>query len=411
MGRTPKPWKYKSECWSFRYRGIQHYIRGLPLDRKGEAAARKEMARRIAEVDAGRTRELTLKEVAGLFLLDCRRREARDETARLTRDDHRKKLSVFLKVPLPDGRRCGEVPAGRFTATLLGAAVAHLESLGRSAVYISNMVGSVQAALNWAANPMPGRDPERLLGAGNPVRGFRRPRVPHSPERYAPASNLAAFLAWLDAETARAPGWTGRFERLSALMVRLMAETGCRPGEACAAVWGEVDGLGRREGFFPEKRLLVVTRWKNARKTGKQRRVVLSPGMVAALSRAREHPDRHPRWIFTHKVGVRARVRTEAERRHGDPWNSNAFSRKFKEYRRRAIRAGVDVPEAGPGRLVPYLLRHTYLSDGLRNGVATAILAELGGTSEAMIRKHYGHITDESLVELADEAARRRAGG
>ncbi len=46
-------------------------------------------------------------------------------------------------------------------------------------------------------------------------------------------------------------------------------------------------------------------------------------------------------------------------------------------------------------------MRHTFISVGLTNGVNPKWLADYCGTSVAMIEKHYGKYTNDSVEQLS----------
>ena len=80
--------------------------------------------------------------------------------------------------------------------------------------------------------------------------------------------------------------------------------------------------------------------------------------------------------------------------------STNAISCRIKR-----IKNSEDIPDS----IVAYSYRHTYITDALQRGVAIATVAELVGTSVAMIQKHYGHL--EQRGDHLSDAARRAITG
>jgi integrase len=274
---------------------------------------------------------------------------------------------------------------------------------GRKPHYLAKLAGVVQSMLNWAANPQPERTPERLLPGGNPLRGMEAPAVPDSPERFAEVGEIAAFLAAWRAMAAgrKRGGRMERFDRLAALLVRCLVQTGARPGEFCKAQWDDVTWeAGVTAAGHPfGKVVLPPERWKAGRKTGKSRTVFLTPVLTRALRREFARPDRHPTHLFFH-----ARKRA-GEGGPTDPWESSALGRKVRKVRRAA--GGAD---EGPNRMVAYLFRHTAASRALMKGMDPVTVAALLGTSPNMLRKHYGHLLDDHLKAAAEALAGARRG-
>jgi integrase len=80
----------------------------------------------------------------------------------------------------------------------------------------------------------------------------------------------------------------------------------------------------------------------------------------------------------------------------GDPWNKDAWKYPIKE----AVKvAGL------PSGVSAYTLRHCVITDLIRFGLPILTVAQLSGTSVAMIEKHYGHLVrddaEEALAKLA----------
>jgi integrase len=261
--------------------------------------------------------------------------------------------------------------------------------------------------LNWAAKPEPNRAPEKLLPDGNPLKGMSAPKVPDSPERFAKTEQIALFLRqWLQiARRVRRETQSARYARLTALLLRVVVQTGCRPGEACKAQWGDVkwDAGRTSAGHTFAKIILPPERWKAGRKTGKSRTIRLTPILTRALRREYERPDRDPTYLFTHI--------NRAQTRNGEktiPWTAAALCSRIRKVRRNAIANGVKLIDEGPNRVVAYLFRHSAASRALMRGMDPTTTATLLGTSAEMLKKHYGHLLEGHLDAAAETLAGAR---
>lgn len=80
----------------------------------------------------------------------------------------------------------------------------------------------------------------------------------------------------------------------------------------------------------------------------------------------------------------------------GEPWNKDAWKYPVKD----AVKA------AGlPGAVSAYTLRHSVITDLIRARLPILTVAQLSGTSVAMIERHYGHLVrddaEEALASIA----------
>ena len=80
-------------------------------------------------------------------------------------------------------------------------------------------------------------------------------------------------------------------------------------------------------------------------------------------------------------------------RRDGAAWNKDAWKHPIRE----AVRTA-KLPEA----TVAYTLRHSVITDLVRGGLPVLTVAQLSGTSVAMVERHYGHLVrDDAEQALA----------
>ena len=80
----------------------------------------------------------------------------------------------------------------------------------------------------------------------------------------------------------------------------------------------------------------------------------------------------------------------------GRAWNKDAWKHPIKH----AVRAA-----ELPSGVAAYTLRHSVITDLIRAGLPALTVAQLSGTSVAMIERHYGHLVrddaEQALARLA----------
>ena len=75
------------------------------------------------------------------------------------------------------------------------------------------------------------------------------------------------------------------------------------------------------------------------------------------------------------------------------PWSRDTWGYQFGQAAKRAEM---------PPKATTYSIRHSTITDLIHAGVDTLTVAQLSGTSVAMIEKHYGHLTqDHARTALA----------
>ena len=80
-------------------------------------------------------------------------------------------------------------------------------------------------------------------------------------------------------------------------------------------------------------------------------------------------------------------------RQDGRPWNKDDWKSPVKEASRAA---------GFPSSVTAYTLRHSVITDLIRNGLPALTVAQISGTSIAMIEQHYGHLVrDDAEQALA----------
>jgi integrase len=152
-------------------------------------------------------------------------------------------------------------------------------------------------------------------------------------------------------------------------VILFLAGTGCRPGEAYHL---EAKHYHRDQGciIFPHNPAEGEWTHKTAAKTEKDRVILLTPPMVELIEKfVAEHPTGP---LFRNKYGKR--------------WTDNTAAMAIRTLAGQVgVKKGVQMSS----------FRHTFASRWLLQGGSIKVLADVLGTSVAMIEKHYGHIDVE----------------
>lgn len=266
------------------------------------------------------------------------------------------------------------------------ASPGHLEAFlrailleGLSANYRRSICKTVQAMFNWAARPVIGRNPERLLQE-NPLRGTARPSVPRI-NRYHPAQEIRRFLrlCWATAHL-QARQHRRRDGKNAVLLIQFLRLTGARPGEACSMLWADIRW---EEGYIE----LPINRHKTGQKTGTPRTIYLTPRVVRLLRSVERSGVRLDGHVFGHQLG---------------PWKPTALAHKFCRWR-----DAMDVDKT----IIPYTARHAFCTEALLKGASYADLAKMVGNSPATLERSYDHVVHKHLAARAIELERRKLPG
>ena len=424
MPRPPSAsWHKGANCWSSAVGDVGEngrrkpiYFREIPFGAKGSPNYRKaqdELRKYLDARDARKQRGLdhTIGDLSRLYLLWLKPRVEAGRTKASTYLSVLKALKKLRALTIAPGRLVRDQVAREFTATDLARLVEGLRDVGHKPNYIGRLVASLQAILNWAAKPLHGRDPEQLLDR-NPVARFQHEatRAPQSADRFADDEEVAAFLKWGYARAEKLGGLAGRFERATFNLIEVASLTGARPGELRIAEWPDFEAKAvfiAELGEWWGRIKLDPTRWKSGAKTGKAREIFLPPVAVAIVEALAANPDRHPRFVFTHKRGMQANARGATNPQHGEVWSPSALPNKICHLRRRAILDGVPLIDQGENRFVMYRLRHTAAAKLLMAGVDVGTVARLLGTSTGMIETTYGSYTSDHLAKAASRGLGR----
>lgn len=168
-------------------------------------------------------------------------------------------------------------------------------------------------------------------------------------------------------------------------IIRFMIRTGCRPGEAVHATISN---------YRPEIPALVFSwnppaggwRWKNARKSKRDRVIYLTPDMVDLVRT--EAGDRKP--------GDRLFVS-----QRGRAWTVANLGQQLRMLQQRdEVLKWCQATGHQLGPIMGYAFRHGYITTMIKRGCPIKLLADLCGTSVRMIERHYSHAHDDHAAML-----------
>lgn len=213
--------------------------------------------------------------------------------------------------------------------------------------YQNMAVRTLICALNWAKKQ--GLISRHCLDAKGVIKTKKRSR---GEEAYVPQTVYDKLIVAVNAN----------FREL----LEVIRHTGCRPAEAYnieARYYRPADKIV----VYPGHPKPGEFEWKNAAKTGKDRVIYLDDKLVEIVERRiKLHPE-GPIFQTTRKLR----------------WGNEAVSTELRWYADKLKLA--TAPTA-------YGLRHSFATDWLLQGGSIKVLADLMGTSVAMIEKHYGHL-------------------
>lgn len=376
---------------------ILRYQDGRKIPKSDRKSALEVLASALGGIESrarvAATAGLSIMVAADAWLNHINKEVERGRTAERTRKGHSEMIGWFLGF-----QNYSERSISSFESVDLDRLVNNWRDNQHSPNYCNRLISTVGTFFSWAARRIGDRQdsggaplPDQLIKT-NPFSGYPRERVGVSLERYAPVEETAAFLDWLlrffrfDSLPTGEPWGQLRprqiFNRSFLLLFQLVLWTGCRPGEACAARWPDLDF---------SKSTITLQSHKTARKIGKARVIYVPDFLLPPLRRLNEYKVRDSDPIFTHSKGQ---------------WNTMALCQRIRLLRNRAIKAGVPLSSEGHNRWHLYRLRHTRASDGLMRGVSPSLVAAALGTSPEMINRVYGHLLDDSVKAAAATMAK-----
>lgn len=414
MPRPNKPhWFDQRGCFRTRIDGKFHYFPksigryDKPLVADVPKAAWDYLSALLSE-QTNREAAATDPTVTALVELFLQWAEAERDADRLSTgqlSSHGTHLGLFQSHVF-EGKSVGDVKAKNLSPELADDFFEAMQAAEYSDHYVANVGKSVRAMLNWAARPVKGRTPSRLIH-DSPLRGYQFPRPPGAVRGYVEGEVVRRFLRWSwgTARRRKTDALSRRFDRLFVLMLWFQRLTGCRPGEACDLRWNDIDWTAGRV-------VIPKERQKTGKKTRKARIIHLTPPVTRLLRVIERLPSHHAVWVFTHRRGNNAVDRGQGDALAGEPWPSgSAASAKVRTLREAAIDAKIKgIEGVGPRKLVAYINRHAYVSDAVSMGLTHEQAANLVGNTAAVVAKVYAHAIEDQDAERARKLVERGRG-
>jgi len=323
------------------------------------AAAReraKELRKRIGAGDDPASQRRDRREAPTMKDLVDRYEDEVIPKKRLTQafrlNDERKMLGLIL-AELGQHTKVADVHAGdieKMHANLTKA---------RGAVRANRVLAVASKAFSRSMVPLAGEStPWRNQAQGNPCKGVAR-----NPEE---AGGLMYTPAQLEAISEALSAYQGQ---VTADCVRMIMLTGCRPGEAMFAKWGE---FAREAGLWIKPSAHT--------KQKKEHRVHLSDAALELVDRLRHGPVGNATFLFPGET----------------PDAPIATLRHIWHF----VRTRAKLPAGS--RL--YDLRHTYASLGASHGLSLPIIGRLLGHTQARTTQRYAaHLADDPMRAAANK--------
>jgi len=148
-------------------------------------------------------------------------------------------------------------------------------------------------------------------------------------------------------------------DETSRIALKLLYSSGLRVSECVKLKWGDLDLEGKKG-------------WVSSGKGGKSRRIILSKDLVEDLSNFKQNKD-------FYVIGGET------------PLTERTIQRKVKEA---AKRAGINK------KVYPHLLRHSFATHLLEQGVDIRVIQTLLGHSHLQTTQIYTHISDKLLEDV-----------
>lgn len=266
------------------------------------------------------------------------------------------------------GVRYFDRPASSIMLRDLAQVRKSMEARGCKTGYTRHLYSAVLACWRWASRPIEDREPERLLDT-NPLEGAERPKAGKVRKMIIPWPTIEALLSFAERRASETRQQARAIRKV--MMLRLVAESGCRPLEACSLEW---DWVHEKDRIIVIPPAYHKTGWHR----GDYRMIGLTERMAEDLGqlRASIHTVSHPRWVFA-LIGDRDR----SPSRHG-------FDHWFASLRTRAIEAGISIPLS----MTLYSLRHSLVTQAHQGGISYQDLAAHMGHSEHIAEEIYSHL-------------------
>lgn len=297
-------------------------------------------------------------------------------------------LKRFAKVRL-GGVKVGDRAAASIAPEDVWAADGMLGTGRHRGLYLS-----VMACWAWAARPIRGRTPTRLLPS-NALEGLQRPPAGSRGDCTVDWATTRRMLRlarqWAKQRPRARIARTIWIRRLKVLAITLIAHTGCRPFEAAELEWDEVDwgnglirvGAGRDKARRP------------GRKPRKPRYIAVPAGLLKAMRIVRDSGHAHPTWVFQSPSAAAKGALNVAEL-------GRAFSRDIIPFGERR-----EPPLRWPPGATLYAFRHSWQSEGMEVASVEGVSAA-AGNSPAVLLSTYHHPRARHIQEVAEMVRKER---
>jgi integrase len=219
----------------------------------------------------------------------------------------------------------------------------------------------LRTCLKWAS--------DNGVSTCNPLASSARPA------RYRTRSRGAEFVLPDDLVGDLVRHARGRFRDL----VQALASTGARPGELAHARAVHFCPVSRVIAFKPDCPTGFRHKTATTKRHGHVDRVIHLDGPTLALV---ERNAEAGGWLFPTRCGGR--------------WTPSRIGRRWERLiARRQVRSSMRRHGRQPRHVIPYALRHTWITRAIKRGVSVKLVADLTGTSVRVIERHYSHAFDD----------------
>jgi integrase len=360
---------------------------GRPIAKGEQRAVALAVQRLLAAIERGE-RERASPTVATLIADFLEWHHARGSRPR-TIGTHRWHLTKFARFEGYDRRTAASITLADLTRWRKAMVAA-----GWQTGTLRGGYASILACWHWASRPVEDREPERIF-AENPFDGLSRPRKGKGRKLVLPRATIERLIAIAEERTERpVEGRAHRCKkaavereregnRLRCLALRLMAETGCRPGEAAALRWEWV--------MEAERAVVIPAEFTKTPGKAEDRILGLSPDLAGRLAELRASGRSHRTWVFA--TAGDPRERPPAPKRLA-VWFGGV----------KADAAKGEPPIVLPAEATLYTLRHSLVSQARAGGIDLRELAPAMGHSAAVSEATYAHAQVVEIRELMDRA-------
>ncbi|MDE2100512.1 MAG: tyrosine-type recombinase/integrase [Patescibacteria group bacterium] len=361
MRRNAVSW-HKSGCWRFSkvIEGTRRsFYAPKSIGLKDRAAAERWMHETIRSVEDRRVdlSKLTVEDLGKRWLDRLARQVAEGTAEHKTLVTQRSEVRVVTQA-------IGKRVASTLTPSVIDGMLSRWNIARTTA---RARVGRLKTILRWAC--------KQGLIPHDPIPYAEVPQAHPASRRFIDGSSIDSLVGWLESRA------SNRFDRSLLLLVKVIAETGCRPSEAVSLRWEHWDADA---GAF------VLSKHKTSKTTGKPRLIVLSRELADQIEALRHGPEKHPEWVF---------VKGRYGKGDGRNWSVGMLDHKILKLRREAAESTQN-PTLAKFHL--YQLRHASITEKIQAGMNINDVAALSGNSAKVIESTYLHVQLNHLRKVID---------